>query len=175
MKAYLYVPFQQNPAVLGEVSDELRNIVAMKSTPKDLPSGWFRDPMLKVFSGFWVDKNHFAIAITVRGEKDHEGRENTLSHVILSDEQGFLANPISSLEALSNMVKSGSNINQVALESIVNASFMMLADDTIWKSWVKRINRYDRDFILDGISSIIKSPVAYVFMRREISRSSWTF
>ncbi len=165
MKAYLYIPFQQSPAVLGQIGQKMRDFVTEHATPKDLPTGWFRDPSLMVYSAFWADDEHLALAMTVRGEKDQEGRENPLTHVILSDALVFLANPISSLEALSDAIKSNEQINQSKLEDIFQASGVML-DETGWEAWRKRLEKYDEEFLLQAVSAIVKSPVTYVFYEK---------
>ncbi len=160
MKAYLYVPFQQNPAVLGKVAKNHVDNVSLNCVPPDLPSDWYRDPRLKVYSGYWVDDDLLSIGMTVRGGVDHEGRENPLSHVVLSDESPFLINPISSMVTLSKFVTDGTDVNLTALESIMASPSAYLESE---QTLTKLVNDFGREFVMESVSALLKHPVTYVF------------
>ena len=162
MRAYIHLPFQQKPAVLGKPSKDIMDAIQANAVPRNLPVGWFKDSDLKILSSFWVDDDVLAIAVTVRGDKDRAGRENLVSHVIVSDDVPFLINPISSLEVLSSEYAHPELATPEGLVKVLSASNKILRNEDAWDSWISKIRSFDQDFLKNALSTIANCPHSYI-------------
>jgi hypothetical protein len=162
MRAYIHLPFQQKPAVLGKPSKDIMDAIQANAVPRNLPVGWFKDSDLRILSSFWVDDDVLAIAVTVRGDKDRAGRENLVSHVVVSDDEPFLINPLSSLEALSSEYADPELATPEGLVKILSASNKILRNEDAWSSWIDRIRSFDQDFLRNALGTVANRPYSYI-------------
>ncbi len=162
MRAYIHLPFQQKPAVLGRPSREVMESIQSNAVPRNLPIDWFKDSDLKVLSAFWAGESELAITVTVRGDKDKAGRENLVSHVVVSDEDPFLMDPLSSLEALSAMYSNPEIATPEGLLQVLGASNKIVKSEDGWAAWIRRIREIDQDFMKNALGTIANTPYTYL-------------
>ncbi|MFO7836890.1 MAG: hypothetical protein R6V83_09555 [Candidatus Thorarchaeota archaeon] len=167
MRAYIHLPFQQKPAVLGKPGRDVMESIQSNTVPRNLPVDWFKDANLKILSAFWAGESELAIAVTVRGDKDRAGRENLVSHVVVSDQEHFLMDPLSSLNVLASMYSDSQIATPEGLLRVLGASNSIVKDDDGWNSWIKRIRGFDQVFLKNALGTVANRPYTYLAYSEE--------
>ncbi|MHA1862761.1 MAG: hypothetical protein ACTSWA_03250 [Candidatus Thorarchaeota archaeon] len=162
MKAYIQIPFQETPAVLGDVTKRIVDKIVDDVIPRNLPSNWYQDDSIRILSAFWVNETTLAISVTVRGKKDRSGRENFLSHVVVSDEASFILDPISSIMKLDELSDTPSIATGAGLDKVLEASKSILGNELELKAFLKRIALFDDDFIDEALYSLTNADHTFI-------------